>query len=286
MLPTAEPDPAFYQHQVSNELRLARERAQKSYRDMAVELDCSTSKVQRIESGDVTVRTVDIKAFMMFCRVPEPRQHELVALAKAARVRSPWEAYRAVASRDLIRFAGLESSASAVHNFEPCLVPGLLQTEDYARTVIASLAPDVEVDGLVDLRMQRQDAMGRSDSRQFFFYLDEAVLHRHVGGTVVMRRQLARLRAAIYEDGVSVRIVPFKEGLYPHFRTPCVLFSFARYHSHPAIFIDDPEKPSSAGAGERVDASVRLYKEHFAHLTELTRTYDAARLVDEALQAR
>lgn len=133
------PDPTIPRRRLRSELRKAREAANMSQRDVAAAMDWSASKLIRIESGAVNISTNDLRALLHHYGIEGDRIATLVELARAARGQTPWAIYRDVASPEYIAFLGYESSASVIRNFEPMLVPGLLQTEDYARTVIRLL---------------------------------------------------------------------------------------------------------------------------------------------------
>ncbi len=130
------PDPAILRRRLRSELRKARDTAGMTQRDVAVAMDWSQSKLIRIESGAVNISTNDLRALLGHYSVDSDRSNALVDIARAAREPTPWSIYKDVATPEYIAFLGYEASASIIRNFEPLLVPGLLQTEEYARTVI------------------------------------------------------------------------------------------------------------------------------------------------------
>ena len=249
MTPDPSPDPTIHRRRLRNELRRAREAADKSQREVATAMDWSISKVIRIETSAVNISTNDLRALLNFYDVDPDRIETLVGVAKAAREAPKWSLYRDVASPEYISFLGYESSAAIIRNFEPLLVPGLLQTEEYAREVLNVIeepikrgdnTPETKIDALVDLRMQRQELLSRDQPPELHFIMDEAVIRRMVGGPDLMRGQLRRLRELADAPNVTMRIVPFTYGIYERLRVPYVLFEFAEAEDEDVLYVENP----------------------------------------------
>jgi transcriptional regulator with XRE-family HTH domain len=251
MTPDPSPDPTIHRRRLRNELRRARELANKTQKDVAVAMDWSASKLIRIETGAVNISTNDLRALLNFYEVDQDRIAALVEVARAAREAPRWSLYRDVASPEYIAFLGYESSASIIRNFEPLTIPGLLQTEEYARETIRIQAAEQatahqldneRIDALVDLRMQRQELLVRDAPPRLHFIVDEGVIRRRVGGPSpdVMRRQLRRLRELADEDHVTIRVVPYVQGLYARFRVAYVLLEFANPEDEDVLYIENP----------------------------------------------
>ena len=141
----------------------------------------------------------------------------LLALARAGRER-PWQnVYGDVVSSGVLQLIEFEAAVASIsRSFQPLLVPGLLQTEDYARTVIRQFtadAKDEHINAQVELRMKRQELLDRADPPLLFYILDEAVTRRLVGGKDVMRRQLRLLVELAARPHVTVEVVPFSAGV-------------------------------------------------------------------------
>jgi transcriptional regulator with XRE-family HTH domain len=243
-MPEYSPDPAVQRRRLRSELRKAREAAGKTQRAVAEEMDWSPSKLIRIETGSVSISTNDLKALLQSYQVAADRIPGLIETAKAAREQTPWNSYRGVASPELIAFLGYESSASIIRSFEPVLVPGLLQTEEYARVVISTILeqpPDSQdVTDLVELRMDRQERVLHSSAPpECHFLLDEPVLLRAVGGRDVMRRQLRQMKDQMEQMDITIRIVPLSQGLYEHVRVPYVLFEFPNPADEDVLYLED-----------------------------------------------
>ena len=217
----ASPDPTVHRRRLRSELRKAREAAGMTQRDVAAAMDWSQSKLIRIETGAVSISTNDLRALLRHYSLEHARIENLVDVARASRDQPRWSVYKDVAEPEYIAFLGYESSASIIRNFEPLLIPGLLQTEEYASEVLSAMH-DFElhkVDPLVELRMQRQELLVREPSPpSMHFIMDEAVIRRMIGGHALMRRQLRRLKELADHPNIIIRIVSFERGIYPRFR--------------------------------------------------------------------
>jgi hypothetical protein len=220
-------------------------------------MDWSLSKLIRIENGSVGISTNDLKAMLVHYKIlDESRTEELLALAKGARERSWWNAYRDASPR-LIQLIEYESAASIIRNFQPILIPGLLQTEEYADTVIRNYSTQAtarEVAVGVEMRMKRQQLLRQPEMPLLFFILDEAAVRRQVGGKDVMRRQLLRLRDESEKPTVTTEVIPFSAGAHPGMQGSFMLFEFPDAADDDAIYLevqndskmnrDDPEETS------------------------------------------
>ena len=167
----------------------------------------------------------------------------------------PWQsAYADVVSPQLLQFIELEAAASVTRNFQPLMVPGLLQTEEYARLMLGRLTADLSdhrIEALVEVRRRRQELLDRDDAPMLFFIVDEAATRRVVGGRDVMRRQLIRLIGAAARPHATVEVVPFSAGPHPGLNGPFVIHEFpdaadddVLYQERPQaeqIWRDDPE---------------------------------------------
>jgi transcriptional regulator with XRE-family HTH domain len=222
-------DPVVQRRRLRVELRKAREAAGLSQKEVAPEMDWSLSKLIRIETGTVTISVNDLRVLLQLYRISDPARIEaLIGMARAAKEPAWWWSYRDpnLLTTEFSNMLSYESAASIIRNYQPLLMPGLLQTDEYARATLAEMAPSVadavpvaQIDSLVDLRMERQERLSlRADQPKLFFALDEAVLYRWVGGADVMRRQLERLKATIERQDITIWIVPFSQGLYQRMR--------------------------------------------------------------------
>jgi len=250
----AGPDPTIQRRRLRVELRKARLDANLTQRDVAQAMDWSPSKLIRIENGAVNITPIDLRALLGHYGVTDKRRIDtLLEMARAGKTRS-WSDFKGVHSGAFLTYLGFESSASIIRQYEPLLIPGLLQTEEYARAILSNVygkAQD-DADRRWEARERRQELHERDDRPQMFFILDEAVIQRRVGGAAVMRRQLERLRALADEPHVSVQVIPFRAGAHPGMRGPFTLLEFADANDDNVLYLehttgdtttrDDPEE--------------------------------------------
>jgi transcriptional regulator with XRE-family HTH domain len=200
------------QRRVSTELRVWRIKRGLSCKEVAQALGWSESKVSRMETGERGLYEDDVSAVLGFLRVPAEIRQELMDLVRAG-VERNWhgigDAPISKLVRDLIRF---ENEATAIYSFEPMLIPGLLQTAEYARELMqavpGSRSPQV-IESMVAARMDRQRVLDRTNPPQFHLIIEEMVLHRAMGDPMMMYGQLQHLLAASARRHVSIRILPF-----------------------------------------------------------------------------
>jgi transcriptional regulator with XRE-family HTH domain len=222
-------DSAALRRRLRTELRDARNTAGLTQRDVARRLEWSPSKVIRIESGQVAISTVDLRALLREYGVNDMgRIEQLVELARNSKKQS-WSQYRDVLNQDAMDYFGYEASAYIVRQYETLLVPGLLQVEDYSREILRKAygRGDTGVERLVDARKVRQELLDRDDHPQMFFVLDEAVIRRQVGGADVMKGQLDHLIELSERDGISIQVFPFLKGAYQGMAGPFAHLEFA-----------------------------------------------------------
>jgi transcriptional regulator with XRE-family HTH domain len=236
--------PVLPRRRLRAELKKARQHSGLTQEQAASRLYWSESKVIRIENGASGVSVTDARALLDLYGVTDPAQvNLLVKLAQAARKRSPLGAYRDVAPQSLLQLIEYESVASAIKQFETIFIPGILQTEDYARTVIKNYYHDEQPDSsrlraLVELRLQRNALFDSEGAPSFHFMLDEAVVRRLVGGASAMRRQLERLIEVAEKPNVVVDIIPFSAGLNPGMRNPFEIIEFSDPSESDIVFME------------------------------------------------
>jgi transcriptional regulator with XRE-family HTH domain len=214
--------PTVGRRRLRTALRSAREAQGRTQEQVAEAMDWSLSKLIRIEAGTVGISTNDLRALLGLYRITDPAEVEpLVELARAARRKPWWAGYRdALPSAPFMAMIGLEADTSMLRHFQPITVPGLLQTEAYARTILrdatrGELAPS-EIEARVTVRLARQrDVIDGPDPPTLVAILDESVLRRVSGDKHVMRDQLRHLLASAERPTVTLRVMPFSAGPYP-----------------------------------------------------------------------
>jgi transcriptional regulator with XRE-family HTH domain len=284
------PDPAVLRRRLRNDLRRMRETARVTQREVAAKMDWSLSKLIRIETGQVSISTNDLRALLSYYEVTdEARVKDLLDSARVSRAPSWWSSYKGIASDEYITFLGYEASATYIRNFEPVVVPGILQTEDYARAVISRLSERSgrEIDSLVELRLERQHRLLPDGGPEMYFILDEAVIRREVGSPKVMQAQLNHLIDLNSRTNIEIFVMPFKEGLHPLSRTPMIHFEFSEPDDEDVLYIEDPFGELIAREGS-VEGSGRINPAHYLDLfwtvEHVARTTDSLAIIRRVLE--
>jgi transcriptional regulator with XRE-family HTH domain len=230
MSPT--PAPSADRRRLRTILRREREGVHMTQDQVAIAMDWSLSKVIRIESGSVSISTNDLRALLDLYQVNVPRQREeLIGLARAAR-RPPWWAeYRDSLSPAFVYYIGLEPSAAHLRFFNNTIVPGLIQTRDYATAAIIGSAPEElkpeTLETRLAVRMRRQQELfGAPTPPELTVVLDEAAVRRQVGGPAVLRGQLAHLIELAPLPNVALHVIPFERGAHPGTFGPYIIMDF------------------------------------------------------------
>ena len=198
------------------QLRRLREAAGISAEKAGYAIRGSRSKISRMETGRVGLKVRDVEDLLTLYGVDDERERaKVVALARRTREPEWWAQYNDILPDWFETYLGLESAATSVRTFELQFVPGLLQTEGYARAVTTlghQTASLEEIERRVGLRLGRQDLLSRTQPPRIWAVMDEAVLRRPIGGTQVMRAQLRRLTEAAALPHVTLQVVPFARG--------------------------------------------------------------------------
>jgi transcriptional regulator with XRE-family HTH domain len=269
--------PVVQRRRLRTELRRARLDAELTQEQVATAMDWSLSKLIRIENGTVGISTNDLKAILSYYEITDDkRTAEMLGLARGARERSWWSAYRDASPR-LIQLIEYESAAFIIRNFQPMLVPGLLQTEEYATTMIRNLVPQAPAEDVklrVEIRMKRQQLLEQREMPLMFFIMDEAAVRRVVGGEEAMRRQLQRLLDESEKSTVTIEIVPFSAGAHPGMTGPFMLFEFPDAADDDALYLEGPDDARL----NRDDAEeISRFRERFEVLRDLSLGPDGSR---------
>ncbi|GAB2818055.1 helix-turn-helix domain-containing protein [Streptomyces daliensis] len=210
-------------------LRDLREKAGCSFSDAAKALSVNTTTVRRMEKAEVGLKPPYVEKLLKTYAVPEPEIAGFLALVDEANRPGWWHRFRDVLPPWFSLYVSLEGEASLIRAYEPHCVPGLLQTEDYARALLRTgfpTASDRELDRRVALRMERQELLRGPDAPRLWAVLDEQVLRRHIGEPAVMRGQIDRLIKAVALPHVTLQILPFTAGAHPGMFGPFQLFRF------------------------------------------------------------
>ena len=225
----APASPTVRRRRLAAELRGIRESRGKSGDAVAAALKWSPSKISRYERARTGLRPRDVERLLDYYQIAEPRRALLLALAEDAAQKGWWEEYADSLSEDYQQFIGLEYEAASIALWHVDVVPGLLQTEAYARHIISSyskvepVAPGL-IGRMVRVRMQRQQVLDR-DGLQLTVVLDESVLRRRIGDDSVMYDQLQRLAQEADRPNLTLRILPL-DGQHTVFGESFTIFGF------------------------------------------------------------
>lgn len=186
--------------------------------EAAGRLGWSPSKISRIETGQTGPSPADLRRLLDLYEVSGTQRGRLESLGQSAGQRGWWDAYSDTLGPEYTALIALEAEAESVRWYAPMLVPGLLQTEEYARSVISSgllIAPPGEIERRVQVKMTRQKVLARDDPLTLDVILDEAAILRMVGGPEVMRGQLAHLASMADRPNITVQVLPLDAGAHP-----------------------------------------------------------------------
>ncbi|GAA1701632.1 helix-turn-helix transcriptional regulator [Kribbella yunnanensis] len=204
---------------LGGQLRRMREQAGISRADAGWQIRASESKVSRMELGRVGFKERDVSDLLdLYGMRDDDERFRLMELARAANNPGWWSRYGDVMPTWFTNYVGLEVAATLIRTYEVMFVPGLLQTEEYARAVVQlgkTYLPNEEVAQRVALRVTRQKILSRSTPARLWVVIDESVLHRPVGGAEILRAQIEHLMTVAREPNITLQIMPFSSVGYP-----------------------------------------------------------------------
>ncbi|MFJ9082005.1 helix-turn-helix domain-containing protein [Streptomyces sp. NPDC102384] len=224
------PAPTVGQVVLGRRLRDLREARGLKREEAARPLRVASATIRRMETAEVALKIPYVQMLLELYEVPEREIEAFVALAEDANLPGWWQRFHDVLPDWFSLYVSLEGAASMIRAYEPHFVPGLLQTEAYARAVfdagtVGRSRPE-EVDRHIDLRMARQSLLDREDSPHLWVVMDETVLRRPPGGREVLRDQLDRLIEMTRRPNVTLQIAEFASGPHPGTFGPFTLFRF------------------------------------------------------------
>jgi transcriptional regulator with XRE-family HTH domain len=224
------------------QLRALREAAQISTEYAGRSIRGSHSKISRMELGRVGFKERDVADLLTLYGVLDSADRAaLLQLARQASTPGWWHQYGDVLPDWFQLYIGLEQAASLIRTYEVQFVPGLLQTDDYARAVIRLGHPDAgeeEIERRVRLRLARQARLHEQDPPTFWAVVDEAALRRPLGGTAAMRAQLDELIALTELGHITLQVVPFAAGGHAAAGGPFSILRFAEPTLSDVIYME------------------------------------------------
>jgi len=200
------------------ELKQFREHAGLTGEQVAEQMGWSVAKVYRIEGDKVRVLARDVQRLLKLYGITGEQADAVLELARMARVKDWWHQYSGAIPEWFQFYVGLEAAASAMQEYNAELVTGLLQTEAYARAVMAAAMRadgDEEIERQIAVRLERQKRLTAPDAPALWAVMNEAVLHRQVGGPQAMAGQLAHIGQLAARPNVTVQVLPFTAGAHP-----------------------------------------------------------------------
>jgi transcriptional regulator with XRE-family HTH domain len=204
---------------LGRQLQALREKAGLSYQQAADAIYSSEWTIRRIEAGKGALKPLNIKSLLVTYGVTDVREIDaFLGLARDASKPGWWHSYSDVLPDWFKVAVGLEESASLIRTYQPQVVPGLLQTEAYARAITAASFPsekEEDTERRVALRLARQDLLRRPAPPEYWVILEETVLRRPIGGPEVMRGQIEHLIETAARPNITIQVLPFATGWHP-----------------------------------------------------------------------
>jgi transcriptional regulator with XRE-family HTH domain len=273
--------PKVRRRRLGIELRQLREGAEYTIEQVAARLEVSDSKISRIENGQVGATPRDVRDMAALYGVTGQRMENLMQLARETREKPWWHEYS-----DLrLDYAAYEAEASSILIFSPVILPGLLQTADYARAVLHAIRldqPPEKIERFVEFRMKRQGRLTEPNPPTLWAVIDEAILCRMIGGPKVMHQQIQSLIQMASLPNVTLQLIPFSGGAHAGLDGPFMIIRFPEptdrdmiYFEHTdwEHYLDDPK-------------AIALYLTLFDHIRAAALKPDDStkRLIDRADQ--
>ena len=255
--------PTVRRRRLASELRRLRDRAELTIDEVGEKLECSASKISRIETGHVGVTPRDVRDMLELYGVESEELEELVQLSREARKKGWWHNFSEVFTG---AFVGLEAEAATLRTYQALLVPGLLQTADYTREVTRAARPTIspaELDRRVAGRQARQQLLFDPEPPQYWGVFDEAVLSRPVGGPKAMAAQLAQLIELASLPHVTLQVIPFDAGAHAGMEGAFVILGFPEQADPDVVYVEN--------------TNVGVYMEEPPEILEYTLKFDHLR---------
>jgi transcriptional regulator with XRE-family HTH domain len=260
--------PAVPRRRLGAELRRLREVAKMRIEQVAEALECSTSKISRLETGKGIPKAHDVKDLLTLYGVTDTKVRDrLLRWARDGQQQGWWHDFSEVLDAKDETFVALESDAASMRSYETTLVHGLLQTADYAREVGTAILTDPSpagIDLFVELRMHRQEILLRAEPAfGLHVIMEESCLRRPVGGPAVMHYQIRHLLEMADRPNVTLQILPLAVGVHPAITGSFVLLAFADGIDHAVVYAE--------GVGGAI------FLEHAKDVVTYTRAFDEIR---------
>lgn len=212
----------------------------------------SRSKIARIESGQVGFKERDIEDLLALYGFTGPEEREeLLQLAREANAPGWWQEYSGILPHWVKQYFGLEAAAAFIRCYELQFVPGLLQTEAYAREIfrLGGAVSDEEVTRRVEARLTRQDILNREDPPRLWAVIDEGALQRPLAGRSVVQEQIRHLINMADHPAVTLQVLPFRTGRHPAMGGGFTILRFTEFDLRDVVYM------------EQLTSAIYLYKD-------------------------
>jgi transcriptional regulator with XRE-family HTH domain len=280
----ADGSPTVRRRRLGLILRDLREQRGMTGEEVGAAVERSNSWLSRIEMGKSGLRARDLRDLLNLFEVTDVRlRAELEELARAGKERGWWNKYGDAVTGPLSTYIGFEVDASEILAYESAVIPGLLQTEEYARALFTSAYPPDSADMVarkIKIRMARQPLLAREpEPLKLWAIIDESVLHRRIGSPTIMQAQLKHLRDAALMPNITLQVAPFTAGAYPGLVRPFMVLRFPLAADPDLAYTENFDGGTFA---EGDDAE--RYHEAFNHLRAAALSpFQSVEMVDRAL---
>ncbi|MFF5110663.1 helix-turn-helix domain-containing protein [Streptosporangium sp. NPDC000509] len=261
----ADTSPTVRRRRLASELRRLRVERGLSMQEVAERMDLTAASVSRIETGRRGIRPRDLRAFLDMYEVPEVDREPLMALSREARQRGWWQNYGDVLPGEYATLIGLEAEAASVRTYQQTLVPGLLQTEEYAWAVVAATRPgdaEEEIERRVSVRMERQKRLADDHPLELSVVLGEGVVRQHMGTTEITATQLKYLAEVGRRPNIMIQVLPYRAGAHQAMTGSFNIVGFPAPSDLDVIYLEN----MSSGLYLEDSADVRRYVAVFDYL--------------------
>ncbi|ATE58473.1 helix-turn-helix domain-containing protein [Actinosynnema pretiosum] len=260
--------PTIRLRRLARQLRLLREDAGLSREEVEEQTGINQATIYRIETAKVRPQNRTLMTMLTTYGCPEQEQAAMRALSKEATKPGWIRPWHETLSADYTTYISFEAEAQGVRNYSSLFIPGLLQTEDYARAVISGVlhtASAEQVENRVKARLGRQALLIGANPLKLWVVIDEAALRRSVGGPEVMRKQRQHLVRAAEAPNITIQVLRFDDGAHPGMPGEFIALEFEDPMDSDLVYIDSQ-------AGEvflESDADLKRFRNTFDHLVAM-----------------
>lgn len=276
--------PSVRLRRLAAELRRLRASADLSREHVSEQTGINNATLYRIETARARPQKRTLIALLNLYDVDQTQRDYLIVLLRDAAKQGWLRPYHSDLPEEYTAYISFEDEAQGLRNFESLFLPGLLQTESYARAVIRGVLPSAtndEIESRVRARVERQDVLTKDAPLKLWAVVDEAALHRAIGGPEVMREQLAHLVEMAKAPNITLQVIPFSAGAHPGMPGQFILMDFSDPMDTDLVYIDSM-------AGDlflESDADISRYRSIFDNLVAVALSpNESASLISERAQ--